>query len=97
MSALSVTALGPILVLLAVLATDVWVYGDAKANAERGTRLLTWNLRNRHTPCMATRLLAAVDRILPAVHDQAGERRLALRAAGSMSISPGDATRPSPC
>jgi hypothetical protein len=37
MSAPSVTALGPILVLLAVLATDVWVYGDAKANAERGT------------------------------------------------------------
>lgn len=37
MSAPSVTALGPILVLLAVLATDVWVYEDAKANAERGT------------------------------------------------------------
>jgi cytochrome c oxidase assembly factor CtaG len=37
MSAPSVTALGPILVLLAVLATDVWVYGDAKANTERGT------------------------------------------------------------
>jgi hypothetical protein len=37
MSALPLSALGPILVLLAVLATDVWVYGDAKAQDERGT------------------------------------------------------------
>ena len=37
MSGQSVTALVPILVLLAVLATDGWVYADAKAQDERGT------------------------------------------------------------
>lgn len=33
----SSSAFGPILVLFVVLATDVWVYADAKAQAERGT------------------------------------------------------------
>jgi len=33
----SVTALLPILVLLALLAVDRWVYVDAKAHTERGT------------------------------------------------------------
>jgi hypothetical protein len=37
MLGLSVTALVPILVLLALLATDLWVYADAKARSERGT------------------------------------------------------------
>lgn len=37
MLGLSVTALVPILVLLALLATDLWVYADAKAHSERGT------------------------------------------------------------
>jgi hypothetical protein len=37
MFGLSVTALVPILVLLALLATDFWVYADAKAHSERGT------------------------------------------------------------
>jgi hypothetical protein len=37
MLGLSVTALVPILVLLAVLATDLWVYTDAKAHYEQGT------------------------------------------------------------
>jgi hypothetical protein len=37
MLGLSVTALVPILVLLPVLATDLWVYADAKAHDERGT------------------------------------------------------------
>jgi hypothetical protein len=27
----------PILALLLVIATDLWVYADAKANSERGT------------------------------------------------------------
>lgn len=36
MSAPPLSALGPILVLLAVLAMDVWVYEDAKARDERG-------------------------------------------------------------
>jgi predicted Abi (CAAX) family protease len=34
---LSITAWVPILVLLALLATDLWVYVDAKAHRERGT------------------------------------------------------------
>jgi hypothetical protein len=33
-------ALVPILVLLLVLATDLWVYADAKAHAERGTPIV---------------------------------------------------------
>jgi hypothetical protein len=33
----SSTAWLPILVLLAVLFVDAWVYGDARAHAERGT------------------------------------------------------------
>jgi hypothetical protein len=37
MLGLSLIPLVPILVLLAVLATDVWVYGDAKAHEQRGT------------------------------------------------------------
>lgn len=37
MSGPSVTALLSIFVLLPVLATDVWVYGDARAQDERGT------------------------------------------------------------
>jgi hypothetical protein len=34
---ISITAWLPILVLLAFLATDLWVYADAKAHKERGT------------------------------------------------------------
>jgi hypothetical protein len=34
---ISITAWVPILVLLALLATDLWVYADAKAHKERGT------------------------------------------------------------
>jgi hypothetical protein len=37
MFGLSVTPLMPIFVLLALLATDVWVYADARAQSERGT------------------------------------------------------------
>jgi hypothetical protein len=37
MLGLSGIALVPILVLLAVLATDLWVYTDAKVHDERGT------------------------------------------------------------
>jgi cytochrome c oxidase assembly factor CtaG len=37
MLGLSNTALVPILVLLVVLATDIWVYTDAEAHDKRGT------------------------------------------------------------
>ncbi len=37
MFGLSVTAFVPILVLLALLATDLWVYADARAHSELGT------------------------------------------------------------
>ena len=37
MLGISITAWVPILVLLALLATDLWVYADAKAHRERGT------------------------------------------------------------
>jgi hypothetical protein len=40
MLGLSVTALVPILVVLAVLATDLWVYADAKTHEERGRPVL---------------------------------------------------------
>jgi hypothetical protein len=33
---LSVIAVVPVIVLLAVLTVDLWVYADAKAHAERG-------------------------------------------------------------
>jgi hypothetical protein len=37
---LSAAAWVPILVLLAVLATDLWVYTDAKAHSERGAPVI---------------------------------------------------------
>jgi cytochrome c oxidase assembly factor CtaG len=37
MVGLSFVAALPVLVLLVVLATDLWVYADATANRERGT------------------------------------------------------------
>ncbi len=37
MSGPSASASAPILVLLLVVATDLWVYADAKAQRERGT------------------------------------------------------------
>jgi hypothetical protein len=37
MSGASGNALGAILLLLVVIATDLWVYADAKALSERGT------------------------------------------------------------
>ena len=37
MSGPSASASAPILVLLLVVATDLWVYADAKAHRERGT------------------------------------------------------------
>jgi hypothetical protein len=40
MVGLSVTALVPILLLLALLSTDVWVYADAKAQSEQGTPIV---------------------------------------------------------
>jgi hypothetical protein len=40
MSGLSDSALVPILVLLLVVAIDLWVYADAKAHVERGTPVL---------------------------------------------------------
>jgi hypothetical protein len=40
MLGLSVIALGPILVLAAVLATDLWVYADARARWERGAPVI---------------------------------------------------------
>ena len=40
MFGLSVTAMVPILVLLALLATDVWVYADAREHSERGTPIV---------------------------------------------------------
>jgi hypothetical protein len=36
----SVTALAPILVLLAILVSDFWVYADAKSHAEGGTPVI---------------------------------------------------------
>jgi hypothetical protein len=40
MSDLSMTALVPTLYLLVVLATDAWVYADARAQTERGTSVV---------------------------------------------------------
>jgi len=37
MSGSSATAWAPILLLLAILTVDAWVYADAKAHRERGT------------------------------------------------------------
>jgi hypothetical protein len=37
MSGLSASALVPVLVLLAILAADLWVYADARAHRDRGT------------------------------------------------------------
>ena len=36
------SALLPILVLIAVVGIDLWVYADAKAHVERGTPIVFW-------------------------------------------------------
>jgi len=48
---IGLTALVPLVVLLALLATDLWVYTDAKAQAEHGAPVVfTWGSFKVDTP-----------------------------------------------
>jgi hypothetical protein len=49
-SGLPAGAFGPILVLLLVLASDFWVFEDAKARRERGTPVVFTGFVNLETP-----------------------------------------------
>jgi hypothetical protein len=56
---LSMTALVPILLLLAVLATDVWVYEDSSARQQRGAPV-TLAIGNLHVDTPAAWFVACL-------------------------------------
>src|SRR5439155_8181147 len=66
-------ALLPILVLVAVLASDLWVYADAKepSRTQHSRGVLLGRLQGEHANAMVLRLLVAVDRVLPALRHRA--------------------------